>query len=78
MSPEKQQNRRKKCENTSIFIVSNLKFFFQPEEPLDPSVTLDATMIENNPEIRKMFLDAAIKQESALVLKYKYDSRFLF
>ncbi|CAF4166320.1 unnamed protein product [Rotaria socialis] len=41
------------------------------EETMDPSMTLDATMIENNPEIRKMFLDAAVKQESALVLKYK-------
>jgi len=34
-------------------------------------MTLDATMIENNPEIRKMFLAAAAKQESAIVLKYK-------
>ncbi|CAF5212540.1 unnamed protein product [Rotaria magnacalcarata] len=46
------------------------------EEAMDPSMTLDATMIENNPEIRKMFLDAAVKQESSLVLKYKYGSFF--
>ncbi|CAF2588148.1 unnamed protein product [Rotaria sp. Silwood2] len=41
------------------------------EETIDLSMTLDATMIENNPEIRKMYLDAAIKQESAVVFKYK-------
>ena len=44
---------------------------------MDPSITFDATMIENNPEVRKMFLAAALKQESALVLKYKYDILFL-
>ncbi len=36
-------------------------------------MTFDATMIANSPEIRKMFLAAALKQESALVIKYKYD-----
>jgi hypothetical protein len=41
-------------------------------------MTLDATMIENNPEVRKMFLAAAAKQESPIVLKYKYDTFHFF
>jgi len=44
---------------------------------MDPSMTFDATMIANSPEIQKMFLAAALKQESALVIKYKYDILFL-
>jgi len=36
-------------------------------------MTLEATMIENSPEMRKMYLAMAAKQESALVFKYKYD-----
>jgi hypothetical protein len=36
-------------------------------------MTLDATMIENNPEVRRMFLAAAAKQEGPILLKYKYD-----
>jgi hypothetical protein len=39
-------------------------------------MTLDATMIENNPEMRKMFLAVAAKQESPLVFKYKYEAFF--
>jgi hypothetical protein len=39
-------------------------------------MTLDATMIENNPEMRKMFLAIAAKQESALIFKYKYETFF--
>jgi hypothetical protein len=35
-------------------------------------MTLDATMIENNPEMRKMYLALAAKQESALTFRYKY------
>jgi len=36
-------------------------------------MTLEGTMIENSPEMRKMYLAMAAKQESALVFKYKYD-----
>ncbi|CAF3523561.1 unnamed protein product [Adineta steineri] len=47
------------------------KMDLKMEDPMDPSMTLDGTMIANNPEVRKMFLAAALKQESAIVLKYK-------
>lgn len=47
-------------------------FFFQQEETVDLSMTLEATMIENNPEFRKMYLAAADKQESELLFKYKH------
>ncbi|CAF1394603.1 unnamed protein product, partial [Didymodactylos carnosus] len=43
-----------------------------PEDTfIDPSATLDATLIENNPEIRKMFLAAAAKNETPLIIKFK-------
>ena len=35
-------------------------------------MTLDATMIENSPEMRKMYLSIASKQESPLVFRFKY------
>jgi len=43
---------------------------------MDLSMTLEATMIENNPEMRKMYLAIAAKQESPLIFKYKYDQIF--
>ncbi|CAF1631395.1 unnamed protein product, partial [Adineta ricciae] len=44
------------------------------DDPMDPSMTFDATIIANNPEIKRMFLANAIKQESALTFKYKIPS----
>ena len=35
-------------------------------------MTLEATMIENSPELRKMYYAMAAKQESPLVFKFKY------
>jgi hypothetical protein len=35
-------------------------------------MTLDATMIENNPEMRKIYLALAAKQEVPLLFRYKY------
>lgn len=36
-------------------------------------MTLEATMIENNPELKKMYLAAAAKQESPVLFNYKYN-----
>jgi hypothetical protein len=43
----------------------------QIDEVMDPSATFDATMIANDPEVKRMYLAMATKQESPIVLKFK-------